>query len=354
MLVVPLNSLIQFNAKDSHLGKIMATNNFIQTIFMLVFLIANIIFMKLDGDIKHFLYILFMLAIAGTFFSIFSLPQALMRYVLYLIVSKLYRIKVNGLDNIPSSGGVMLLGNHTSFLDWAILQIASPRPVRFVMERSIFEKWYLKWLLKKLRVIPISRGASKSALESINKALKVGDVVALFPEGRLSRNGQIGYFHTGFERAIAHSGAVIIPFYLLGLWGTKNSYATEQYKSSSRSKHRYVSVSFGPALDDTINAITLKQKVMQLSIVAWNSYIKSLGTIAEEWLKRVKQQPNQISVIDSLGTKFTNIQLLSTVMYMEEQLRDTLAFEQNIGILLPSSAAGIITNLTLLCLGKTV
>ncbi|PHQ82482.1 MAG: acyl-[ACP]--phospholipid O-acyltransferase [Coxiella sp. (in: Bacteria)] len=354
MLVVPLNALIQFNAKDSHLGKVMATNNFIQTVFMLGFLVVNIIFMKLGGNILYFLYGLFVIAVAGTFFSIYRLPQALMRYLLYFIVSKIYGVKVDGLDNMPSTGGLLLLGNHTSFLDWAILQIASPRPIRFVMERSISEKWYLKWIMHKLKVIPISRGASKGSLEAINLALKAGDVVALFPEGRLSRNGQIGHFNTGFERAAQDSNAQIIPFYLLGLWGTKSSYATSRYKTLSKSKHRRVSVTFGEPLSESTDAVALKQKVAELSIRAWKNYIGSLGTIAEEWLKRVKQIPNTRCLTDSIGIKLTHSQLLSTVMYMEEEFSPQLIGQQNIGLLLPPGAAGIIANLTVLCLGKTI
>jgi acyl-[acyl-carrier-protein]-phospholipid O-acyltransferase/long-chain-fatty-acid--[acyl-carrier-protein] ligase len=354
MLVVPLNALIQFNAKDNHLGKVMATNNFVQNAAMLAFLIANVVYMSMGGDIIYFLHALFFFAVAGTFFALFALPQSLMRYLLYIIVSKIYKFKVDGLDNLPSTGGVLLLGNHNSFLDWALLQIATPRPIRFVMERQYFEKWYLNWFLKRLRMIPISRGGSKEALEEVNRALRNGDIVALFPEGRLSRNGQLGVFHAGFEIAAKDSGATIIPFFLLGMWGTMASYATPYYKHISKKRQRRVSVTFGPGLPDSSTTAELKQKVIELSSVAWNNYTSTLGTISEEWIQRVKQLPHLKSVTDSLGTKLTSAQLLATVMYMNNQMGLELGEAQNLGILLPPGAAGIIGNLTALSLGKTV
>ncbi len=354
MLVVPLNSLIQFNAKSSRLGKVMATNNFIQTLFMLGFLIANIVYISLGGNIRVFLLFLVVIAIAATIYSIHKLPQALLRYLLYFVFSKMYRLKVNGLDNLPSTGGVLLLGNHISFIDWAILQIASPRPIRFVMARVYFDKWYLRWLLNKMGVIPISPGRSKTALETVHQGLKNGDVVALFPEGRLCRNGQLGYFHTGFERAAKDSNATIVPFYLLGLWGTSTTYATSRYKRLTKSRRREVSVSFGPGITDSATAVDVKQKVMQLSITAWKNYIASLGTISEVWLERIKQLPNSKTIVDSIGLSLSNLQLFSIILYMRRKMQAELKKQQHIGILLPAGTAGVIGNMTVLLMGKVV
>lgn len=354
MLIVPLNALVQFNAKDSHLGKVMATNNFIQTVFMLGFLLLNILIVHIGGGILPMLYILLLTAITGTVFAVAALPQALIRYVLYLTISKVYRIKVYGLDNLPSTGGILLLGNHTSFLDWALLGIASPRPLRFVIHRSYYEKWYLKWVLTKMGVIPISSGGSQQAIKLISEALSNGDAVTLFPEGRLSKNGQIGHFNSGYERAIANTGAKIIPFYLLGLWGASSSHATSRYKTVSKIKKRRISVSFGSELSGDTSAEKLKQTVMRLSITAWHNHTASLGTIAEEWLNRVKQLPQTTCIIDSNGTKLTQSQLLSTVMYIKNKLSSVLAKQRNIGILLPTGAAGVIANLSVFALGKTV
>ena len=99
-------------------------------------------------------------------------------------MSKFYKLKVQGLNNLPASGGILLLGNHTSYLDWAAIQMASPRPVRFVMDRGIYNNWLLGWLFRSIGIIPISRAGSKGSIHAIEQALKNGDVVCLFPEGQ--------------------------------------------------------------------------------------------------------------------------------------------------------------------------
>ncbi len=230
MLLVPLNALIQFTAKHNELGKVLAANNFIQNIFMIGFLVATVLLTLLGADSIFTLHALSLIALVATLYAFKRLPQSLVRYIIYFIVSKFHRIQVVDLANLPSQGGVLLLGNHISFLDWAIVQIASPRPIRFVMEHAFYTKWYLTWFLDRVNVIPISSGASREAIATIRAALKQGDIVALFPEGRLSRNGQMGVFRSGFEKAMSETGATVIPFYIHGLWGSAASYAPTRYK----------------------------------------------------------------------------------------------------------------------------
>lgn len=354
MLIVPLNALIQFNADDRRLGKVMAATNFVQNVFMMTFLLANIVFSWAGGNIRYFMFALFGCAFVATFYSLVSLPQSMLRFFLYFLVTKFYRIRVDGLDHMPSTGGVLLLGNHTSYLDWALIQIASPRSVRFVMERSIYQRWYLRWVLKSLRMIPISRGGSRQSLEEIRDALNAGEVVALFPEGRLSRNGQIGRFTSGYERAVVGTDAVIMPFYLRGLWGSVSSHASSHYKKISRVRQRRISITFGAPMPISANASMVKQQVTQLSIAAWQNFVGDLATIPQEWLRRVKQLPAEKSVIDSMGVTLTNAELLSTVMYVQKGLKPKLQGQERVGILLPPGAAGIIANLAVMTLGKTV
>lgn len=354
MLVVPLNALIQFNAKSSSLGKVLAGNNFIQNIFMFVFLLLSTLGAILGETSKLDFHILALIMLLGSLATIYMLPQSLVRYLLYFLVSKFYKVEVNGLNNMPSNGGVLLLGNHTSFLDWAIIQIASPRPVRFVMERSIYERWYLKWLLSHLKMIPISTAASKTAIEAIHAALKNGEVVALFPEGCLSRNGQLGEFHTGFERAAAETGAKIVPFYLRGLWGTLSSYATAYYRLLSRVKYRSVSITFGRSLPDTATAAEVKQAVTTISVEAWRHYADKLPNLATEWIKRAKKMGDRVAIYDSLAGEVSNYKLIAIVFHLAKSLKQSMQDQKHIGILLPPSAAGISANLATLVRGKAV
>lgn len=355
VLLVPLNALVQFNAKNKNLGKVLAASNFIQNIGMLSFLLLGIVYANwVGGNLYYFFMFLAALSLSASIYALIKLPQSLIRFSLYFFVSKLYKLGVDGLESFPSNGGVLLLGNHTSFLDWAILQIASPRPIRFVMLKSYYNKWYFHWVLSRLNMIPISAGSSKAALESIYEALANGDVVAMFPEGRLSLNGQINEFKSGFERAVQNTGAQIIPFYLLGLWGSSSSYATDQYRQLTRISRRDVSVTFGRPLPDYTDAPTLKQVIYELSTTAWKNHMTHRGTIAQEWLRRVKYIPNQVSVIDDQARSVSNVSLMAMVLYFRKKIRCLIQESDRVGILLPPSLAGVIANMAVVCSQKVL
>lgn len=354
MLVVPLNALIQFNAEQHDLGKVLAANNFIQNGAMLVFLAATAILAAVGGSSILILRILMFVAVGATVVAFIKLPQSLSRYVLYFIISKFYRMQVYDLENLPSTGGVLLLGNHTSYLDWAIVQIASPRPVRFVMDRSIYAKWYFKWILKAVNVIPISRAGSKESLKAVRDALNNEEVVVIFPEGYLSRNGQLGRFHSGYTHAVEGTKARIVPFYHRGLWGTLTSLATSHYKIVSRVRMRNVSIAFGKPLPADACPGEVKRAVFELSIQTWRHYTASMGSIADEWLRRAKEMGSAFCVADSSGRELSYHQLMAAVFFVAEKWTSRLKGQQNIGILLPPSVAGVIANLACFVRGKTV
>ncbi|WAC08521.1 MAG: acyl-[ACP]--phospholipid O-acyltransferase [Thermodesulfobacteriota bacterium] len=355
MFIVPLNSLIQFNAKGEELGKVLAGNNFLQNAVMLFFLVLAIgTALKGIGSVYIFKG-LFIIAFCGAVYTFIKLPQSFIRYVIATLVSQHYKLQVIGMNNIPSSGGVLMLGNHTSYLDWAIVQMACPRRVRFVMYRGYYEKWFLKKFLDFFGVVPISSSASREAIDVIEKLLNQGEVVVLFPEGALSRNGQVGVFHRGFELAIKNAAAVIIPFYLRGLWGSLYSFATPKHREMSRLKRtRDVSVCFGKPLSRDATAAEVKKAVLGLSIHSWLQYSDALSTIPIQWLKTAKKIKNEKWLIDFDGTSFSSHRLLTAAIVFAQALKKKLRQEHNVGLLLPTSSGGIIANLSVLMLGKTV
>lgn len=355
MLLVPLNALIQFISPHNKLGKILAGNNFAQNIFMVVFLLvaASLAFFYVNSIMTF--RVLFILSIAATIYSLYKLPQSLIRYITFALVSKLYKISAFGIENIPSDKGALLLGNHVSYLDWAILQITSPRQIRFVMERRIYNKWYLNWVLKRLKAIPISSKGSKQSLSLIKEALQQGDLVALFPEGFLSRSGHLGKFNRGFELAIQGTDAVIVPFYIRGLWGSYFSLASAQYKKASKNKKRLIEVCYGKTLPADTSAAKLKEKVFELSHDAWARYAEKLPTIQQAWIKQAKQAKKNMVVAESNGKKLNGYEFIGVFLAFKKLLQQKIAnTEQRVGIILPPSIAGAAVNLALLALGKTV
>lgn len=281
LFLVPLNALIQFNAGEDGLGRVLAANNFIQNILMLSFLALTVAAAYLRiGDLA-LLLTLAAIALLGAIYTIFQLPQSLVRFLIARAMATRYRLTVIGLKNLPAQGGVLMLGNHVSWIDWAMMQMASPRPVRFVMERIIYERWYLRGFLDFFGVVPISRGRSRQAIETVTRLLDAGEVVCLFPEGTLSKNGQLSEFKRGFERsARAASSGVILPFYQRGLWGSRFSYASEKLKTNRRAgRAREVIVAFGQPLPRDASAERVKQAVFDLSVTSWQTYVSGLSTL---------------------------------------------------------------------------
>jgi len=357
LFIVPLNSLIQFQAKRGALGKTLAANNWVQNVTMLSFLGLTVSFALLDISSRSLLFLIALVAIAGFAYTLYQLPQSFLRLMLMWAMRNRYRVAVQGFKNLPAEGGALLLGNHISWIDWAIVQMACPRPVRFVMARSIYSRWYLKWFFDLAGCIPIDQGASsRKSLEIVRERLQAGELVCLFPEGTLSRTGHLVEFRKGFERACSDldTEIPIIPFYLHGLWGSQFSNATTLLKKQkSYGVRRKIVVAFGTPLPNTTSADALKQKVFELSIESWQQDINQCENLGRRWVQSAKQQSRQFSMADSTGTQLTGLQALVASTLLRFKLKRKLR-GQNIGVLLPSSAAGALGNMALLQLGKTV
>lgn len=354
LFIIPLNSLIQYHAKDDELGTVLAGNNWIQNIGMVSFLGATIVLAYLGMTSAQLFLVLMLVALAGAFYTVYELPHSLTRIVASLMISGKYKVEVVGFDHLPKRGGALLLGNHISWIDWAMVQIACPRPVRFVMFRGIYEQWYLKPIFKFFGVIPISSGQSKEALLQINELLKAGEVVCLFPEGAISRTGSLGLFHSGYERVVEGVEGVIVPFYLHGLWGSRLSRAGSEKlrKNTSRGLRREVIVTFGNTLPMDIKANELKQKIFELSFEAWEYRTQEFDPLPLAWLRSAKEHLGAPCVIDTNGLELNYGKTIAAVTSFAHKMR-SIDTEKNVAILLPASSAAIMTNMAVMLNGQT-
>jgi acyl-[acyl-carrier-protein]-phospholipid O-acyltransferase/long-chain-fatty-acid--[acyl-carrier-protein] ligase len=353
-LIVPLNSLIQFATPTRILGKVLAGSNFMQNVSMVTFLILSALFAYLGFSSESLFNLATLIAFLGFLYTLIKLPQSMVRFIVRFTFGLRYKIFIEGLDNIKSNSGVLLLGNHISFLDWAFLQIAYPKQIRFVIERTYYNIWYLKPIFKFFGVIPISSRGGKKALLMVTEALNNGDTVALFPEGHLSRNGHLGQFQRGFELAtlqVKNKKAIIVPFYLRGLWESGFSYASEKMQ---RRKLRDIGVTFGKAMPINSSANEVKNAVFKLSIHSWNDYSKRLPTLPKAWIKEAKEMKNKLAIADSTGVELNGYRFITAVLLMRGAFKKIFGKEQNIGLILPTSAGGAIANMAILTLGKTI
>jgi acyl-[acyl-carrier-protein]-phospholipid O-acyltransferase / long-chain-fatty-acid--[acyl-carrier-protein] ligase len=352
MFVVPLNALIQFNAKKRVLGTILAGNNWFHSLSMFLMLSMTTIVSYYDFDPLNTIYLILCITIIGTLYTVYKLPQSLILLFLKTIVGFKYKLEVNGIKNIPSSGGVLLLGNHISWIDWAVVLMAVPREVKFVMDKTIYNKWYLKWLLKMFNAIPISNASSKSTIQTIAKELDNGHMVVVFPEGSITRNGHLGEFKRGFEKVLelTTTDVRVIPFYIRGLWESMFSRANKKFKKSNRSSS--VSISFSRALKkDRANIISVKQEVINLSSSSWHDHLKKLKPLNEAIFDRLKEVSNEIIFADSTGLELSGYKFLTVSILFKNLLKNRIK-EPNVGLLLPSTAGGAFINYTVLMMGK--
>ena len=352
-IVVPLNALLQYHSQNNQLGRILATNNLIQFSVMLLFLATTTVLSYYKFGSTGILWGLAIIAFLGTLYAIFKIPESLLRFIAARLFAARYRMKVLGFENLPHSGGMLLLGNHISYVDWALVQIASPRPLNFVIERGYYERWYLTGVLKMFGAIPINSGDSAGSIDKINELLKDGKAVCLFPEGTISRTGQLSEFKRGYQRAIEDTKAKIVPFYLHGLWGSRFSRSSGFLKDSRQSGFkRDVVVAFGKPLPAETTPDQLKRRVFDLSFTSWKKYSKTLDPIPVSWLKTAKRMSFQMAATDITGDPVSHHKFITGVFAFSSLIKKKSP-EQNIGILVPASVGGAITNMAVLAAGKT-
>ena len=353
MFIVPLNALIQFNAKKKVLGTMLAGNNWFHSVSMFLMLGMTTIVSYYGFDPLKTIYLILLITLAGTMYTIYQLPQSLILLFLKTIVGMKYKLEVNGITNIPQTGGVLLLGNHISWIDWAVVLMAVPKEVRFVMDKTIYSKWYIKWIFRMFNAIPISNASSKTTIKIIAKQLDEGNIVVIFPEGSITRNGHLGEFKKGFEKILelTNTDVKVVPFYIRGLWESMFSRANQKFKKSNRTNS--VTISFARYMKkENANIISVKKQIINLSTKSWQEHIKNLKPLNETIFNRLKELKNNMIFTDSTGLELSGHKFLTASIVFKNLLKKQIE-NQNVGILLPSSTAGAFINYSVLLMGKT-
>lgn len=346
LLLVPLNALIQLNADTSGLGRVLAAKNFVQNLVMLAFLGLTAGAALLQSGSLPIILALGAITLVVALYTLYKLSRSLAAR----IAAVRYRLEVIGLANLPPQGGVLMLGNHISRIDRIMIQMASPRPIRFVTERTRPEPWYLRRFLALLGGVDHDREAS----DTLAELLDAGEVICLFPEEHMSRTGQLGEFREGFESAAAKAeGGIILPFYLCGLWGSRFSLADAGVRERRRRRTRDLVVAFGTALPISATADQVKQSVFELSVSAWRTHTRTLPTVPEVWLRAANRRRGRPCVLDSTGARLTNRRFMAAVFLFALRIR-RLAKARNLGILMPAGGAGAIANMAVLLTGRIV
>jgi 1-acyl-sn-glycerol-3-phosphate acyltransferase len=222
---VPMYALIQLRSQPTHRARIIAANNILNALFMIASAVIAGALLKAGFSIPQ-IFLLVGIANAVVAGYIFMLvPEYFLRFVAWVASHIVYRFKLRGDDNIPTAGAAVLVCNHVSFVDAVLLMGASPRPIYFVMDHRIFKVPVLGWLFRLAKAIPIASrkedpAAYEAAFEAAAKVLREGDLLAIFPEGAITHDGQLQEFKGGIMKILALEPAPVIPMALTNLWGS--------------------------------------------------------------------------------------------------------------------------------------
>ena len=275
---VPMYALIQLRSQPTHRARIIAANNILNALFMIGSSVIAGALLKSGFTIPQ-IFLFTGLANAVVAFYIFMLvPEYLLRFVAWVLSRFIYRFKVNGDEHIPTTGAAILVCNHVSFIDAVLLMAASPRPIRFIMDHNIFKVPVLGWLFRLAKAIPIAPRAQdpkayEAAFDAAAAVLKEGDLLCIFPEGGITRDGTLQEFKGGImkilERTTQQGVAVqVIPMALTNLWGSFFS-RVEQGGAMVRPFRRGILSRVGlnvgaPMAPQEVQPALLQQRVQQL------------------------------------------------------------------------------------------
>ncbi|MDF1876699.1 MFS transporter [Sulfurimonas sp. SAG-AH-194-L11] len=262
-LMVPLNARIQLLSSRVHLGIILAGNNFIQNIFMFTFLVLTTIFAYNGMDTQMLFYLM---GIVGIYLSVVTLRHYLIDtfWAIMLIMGSLrHKYIYHGLENVPQSGGVLLLSNHVSWLDWVIIQLPFKHHINYMMEKDIYNWPLFHAVFKKGEAIPISSKASKDAFKEAYTRLKGGKLVGIFPEGQISKDGKLSRFHKGYELIPSDYEGCIVPVFIDGVFGSLFS----PYKKSNKKyfwQRRVINVYYGAPVSTSIKSQDVQEIIQKM------------------------------------------------------------------------------------------
>ncbi len=269
--IVPLYALLQQRAAPDERARVISANNIFNALFMVASAISGIVLIGLlELSIPQYF-----LALAGVnavvaIYVYRQMPEFALRFVIWMLSHTIYRVSHKNLHHIPDAGGALLVCNHVSYADALLIAGACRRPVRFVMDRNIFNNPLLGGFFKMAKTIPIcpkeqDEATYEAAFSQIKAELEAGEVVCIFPEGKLTKTGELNPFKKGVERIIAETPVPVIPLALQGLWG---SFFSHHGKGLFRTGKRFWSkiniLADEPVAAGQVSAEDLQQRVLAL------------------------------------------------------------------------------------------
>ena len=355
---IPLTAYTQHRSPPDKRGAVQAVSNFLTFGGMLL---ASGLFFLLRDVASLSPQRIFLLTGLATLpvlaYAVFLLPSATIRFAVWLASHTIYRLKVYGRENLPATGGALLVANHVTWLDGVFLLLSSSRPVRMLTYADYIDRWWIRGLARLMGAIPLTRGGKSvvHALDTAREALLRGELVCIFPEGGLTRSGQLHGFKRGLLSIVEGTGAPVVPVYLDELWGSIFSFQGGRFFWKRPRRWPYpVSIHFGPPLEEPLDVHRVRQAVQNLGVSAVQQRSSRTMILPRAFLRMCRRSFFRAKMADSSGAELKGHSLLLKALVFRRLLDKKLlaADERFVGLLLPPSVPAALANIALPLCGR--
>ena len=270
LYIVPLYALIQTRTPKSHVSRVVAGNNILNALFMAAGAVAAIAMIRAGFSVVEILLAAALMNALVAIYIYTLVPEFLARFLVWLLVHTVYRVRKSGIERIPDEGAAILVCNHVSYVDALVITAACRRPIRWVMDRGIFGIPVLSFFFRAVRAIPIASAredadALHGAYNEIAMALEAGELVGLFPEGRLTADGEMGPFRPGIAQIVARTPVPVIPMALSGLWESLFARNPARLRHAGKLLYKRIALAIGdPVMPALATPEHLQSIVLQL------------------------------------------------------------------------------------------
>jgi acyl-[acyl-carrier-protein]-phospholipid O-acyltransferase / long-chain-fatty-acid--[acyl-carrier-protein] ligase len=356
--IVPISALIQHIPAEEHKGGVLGAANWLSFVGVGVASGAYYALSHWARLSPGAIFLWSSLAtLAATGYVLYLLPDSLLRLLLWIATHTLYRLDIVGRGHVPAKGGALLVPNHVSMADAAFLIASLDRPVRFLMFKGSYEHPLVKPFAKMLRVIPVASDQGPRemihSLREATQALQNGELVCIFPEGQMTRIGQMLPFRRGMERVIKGVNVPIIPVSLDGVWGSIFSFAGGRFFWKLPRHLPYpVRVTFGEALPATTTSTEARRAVQALGAEAFARQKKQMRTLPRLFVNTARRHPFRFAMADGQTPRLNFFSALARTLFLARRLRKHWQGQRMVGIFLPPSIPGALVNLAAMLMGK--
>jgi acyl-[acyl-carrier-protein]-phospholipid O-acyltransferase / long-chain-fatty-acid--[acyl-carrier-protein] ligase len=357
LFIVPLNAYLQQRSESHEKGRIIATNNFYNTVGLL--LASGTLWGlhdKLHFSPETLVLIFGIVTLISSVYVVKLVPEFLVRFLLWLATHTFFKIRIVGQENVPFRGPALLVANHMSHVDGFLIGACVQRFIRFMVWKPYYEMPALNWFFRLAKAIPVGAGGPRDVAGSVKvarKELERGHVVCIFAEGAISRTGSLLPFHRGLEKIVVGLGVPVIPVHLDRLWGSIFSFERGRFFWKWPRRIPYpVTVSFGAPMPSTVQAHEVRQAILELGSEA-TAYAKSSGDRLDlQMIRTARWNWRKFAMADSSGRELTFGRALTGSLLIAKWFAKNRPSEQMIGLLLPPSIGGAIANAGLALAGR--